>query len=222
MKSPLKFSLKTELFPLAVVALAIVVSIWSYPLLPNQVVSHWNFAGQADDWSSKNFHAIFFPGLLIGMYLLFSILPFIDPKKERYADFAKVYFFFRAAMILVVFAIFMIATLINLGYPININKTMPWIIGLLMIFIGYYLSRIKMNWFIGIRTPWTLSSENVWNKTHRLGGWLFILFGLTLFIEPYLTYPVNMIVFVITIILVTIVPFAYSYVIFRKEKNGEK
>jgi len=218
MKNPIPYSPKTEIWPLLILITAIGLSFWAYPQLPERVISHWNFYGQADGWSSREFHAIFFPGLLVAMYALFSLMPKFDPKGERYREFAGVYRLIRNLILLVLFIVFTAATYANLGYAVKIGPIVATAIGLLMIALGNYFGKLKRNWFIGIRTPWALSSENVWNKTHRLGGRLFILWGLGLIIAPWLDPTVALLVLLGGIaVLIWIV--VYSYVLFKKEKK---
>ena len=216
MKFFIKPTIKSELLSISVIIASIITAISTYSHLPNKVISHWNFSGVADGWSSREFHVLFFPSLIIGMYFLFLILPNLDPKKERYHSFGNVYNVFRSMFILVFYAIFLLATLANLDYAVNIGKTVPLIIGIMMIIIGNYMSKIKNNWFVGIKTPWTLSSENVWNKTHRLGGWMFVLFGIILIIAPFLPKILGVILFIAGIICVTIIPIGYSYFLYKK------
>jgi uncharacterized membrane protein len=219
MNSPIKPSFKTEAISIVTVIAAIATAVISYEHLPARVISHWNFYGQADAWSSREFHVYFFPALTAGMYLLFLVVPNLDPKKERYQDFIKPYNVFRTTILFVIYLIYLLATLVNVGYEINIAKTVPLLIGGLMIMLGNYMGKIKKNWFVGIRTPWTLSSENVWNKTHRLGGAMFVLFGLTMIITPFLSKVLGLTLFALGIIGITIIPMTYSYILYRREKK---
>lgn len=218
MKSPLNISWKTEIIPLTIIVAGFLTSALSFNKLPQQVISHWNFLGNPDGWMNKTTHSIIFPLILLALYLLLLFVPSMDPRKERYKEFSNVYNGFRSLISLVLYLVFLIATLVNLGYEINVGKVIPLIIGLLMIVIGNYMGKIKKNWFVGIRTPWTLSSENVWNKTHRLGGWMFVAFGMSLIITPYLKPMLALSVFVIGVCLATLVPIAYSYVLYKREK----
>jgi len=218
MKNPIQYSLKTEVWPVLILLSAIGLGLWAYPQLPEQVVSHWGFNGEANGWSSREFHAIFFPILLAVMYTLFSILPKFDPNGERYKEFTGAYLAIRNLILSALFIIFAAATFYNLGYAINIGVVVSGTIGLMMIALGNYFEKLKRNWFMGIRTPWTLSSENVWNKTHRLGGRLFMLWGLGLVLAPLfapiLAFPV--LFFGMIIIIAWI--FVYSYILYRDEK----
>lgn len=221
MKNPIKFSMKTEIWPALIILVVTILSIWAYPQLPAVVVSHWDFAGKANGWMSREFHAIFFPLLLIGMYALLSVVPKFDPRGERYREFASVYLIMRNAILLVLGVVFVVATFSNLGYAINIGATVAGIIGLLMIFLGNYFGKLKRNFFIGVRTPWTLSSDNVWNKTHRLGGRLFILWGLCLIAAPWLPQMFAYILLFGGLVVVIAWTTVYSYILFKKEKKAK-
>lgn len=219
----IKFNLKKEILPILFIVATIIISILSYNYLPERVVSHWNFQGIPDGWSSKNFHAIFFPGIIALIYLIFYFLPKIDPRRERYQEFDKVYSIFKVMIIGVLFLVFVIATLSNLGYAINIGKTISLIIGIMMIIMGNYMGKIKNNYFVGIKNPWTLSSDNVWNKTHRFGGWTFVIFGLIIIVSPYLDVKYATPAFLGEVVLIVFGTMIYSYILYKKEqKNIQK
>jgi len=221
MKNPIKYSLKTEIWPVLILLSTIGLSLWAYPRLPSLVVSHWNFYGQADGWSSREFHSIFFPALLVAIYALFSIMPKFDPNSERYQEFAGTYLAMRNLILSVLFIIFIAATLSNLGYAINISVVVAETIGLMMMILGNYFRKLKRNWFIGIRTPWTLSSENVWDKTHRLGGRLFILWGLGLALAPWFSQAIGLMIIFGGILIIISWIFIYSYILYKKEKEQQ-
>jgi uncharacterized membrane protein len=185
MSSPLKPTIKTEIIPIITLIITIISSFYFFSNFPDQIPIHWNFQGEVDNWGSKTFGAFFFPVLILGMYLIFLILPYIDPKKLRYDQFQKTYHKFKRTLIIFMALIYFVSSFAGLGYNVNIGIWMPILIGLLFIFIGNYLSKIKPNWFLGIRTPWTLSSETVWQKTHQVGGKLFILAGVAIMIIPF-------------------------------------
>lgn len=219
MKSPLNLSWKSEWPSLTILAASVLTSVLSYAHLPERVASHWNVRGEVDAWTSRDFHAWFFPALLSGIYLLLVVVPSMDPRRERYVEFARVYNIFRNLILLVLFSVFLLATLFNVGYDVNIGKSVPFIIGLLMLVIGNYMGKLKRNWFVGIRTPWTLSSDNIWAKTHRLGGLMFVAFGLLLMATPYLPTFMAMPTLFSGIFMAVVLPFAYSYYLFRQSKK---
>lgn len=219
MKNPINYSLKTEIWPLLVLLAAIGLSVWSYPLLPAQVVTHWDFYGRPNGWNSREFHAIFFPALLVAMYALFSLMPKFDPRGKRYQEFAGVYRMMRNMILLALTAVFAAATLANLGYAVNIGATVAGVIGVMMIVLGNYFGKLKRNYFIGLRTPWTISSENVWNKTHRLGGRLFMIWGLCLIVSPWLAAKAAFLILIGGLIMIIFGVTIYSYLLFGQEKR---
>lgn len=219
MKNPIKYSIKTEIVPFLILFLTIALSFWAYPLLPDMVVSHWDFSGQANGWSSREFHVLLFPALLFGMYLMFNLMPKFDPRSERYQEFSGVYLIMRNFIMLILLVVFAAATLSNLGYAINIGATVSGAVGLLMILLGNYFGKLKRNYFVGIKTPWTLSSENVWNKTHRLGSRVFIIWGIGLVLAPWLAPTIAFIILFGGLITILIGLTLYSYLEYRKEKK---
>ncbi|MFH0873608.1 MAG: SdpI family protein [Candidatus Komeilibacteria bacterium] len=221
MKSSLPITFKSEAIPLILILLTIIISYYWYPLLPQRIASHWNFAGEVDGWSSKNFMTFFLPSLMVGLYLLFIVLPYLDPKRERYSQFAHVYHIFKTLIIALFFLLFFTTNLYNLGYHISIATTTSLAVGLMMIILGNYMGKIKSNWFMGIRTPWTLSSENVWNKTHRLGGWLFMLYGLAIIIAPYLSATWGATILFGGALVLVGGTFLYSYILYAQEQKNK-
>jgi len=117
--------------------------------------------------------------------------------------------------------IYFIVGFSGLGYNISVSLWMPVLIGLLFIVMGNYLSKIKPNWFMGIRTPWTLSSEEVWNKTHRFGGKIFILGGLLMILEPLLPTNFQLAVFIITMVIILAGTVGYSLIAYLQEKKNK-
>jgi uncharacterized membrane protein len=221
-KYPFPISVKSEIVPVILLLLAFASGIYFYQHFPPNVVGHWNFAGEPNGYLPRFWGAFTIPLLIAGMYILFMALPIIDPLSERYVTFFKAYTFIRNAVLTTLFIIFIMTGIYNLGYHVRIGVIIPIIIGILMLAMGNYLREIKPNWFVGIRTPWTLSSERVWNKTHRIGGWMFALFGLLLIAIPFLPPRLGVSAFVFGIIIIIAVPVIYSYIIYQEEKKLEK
>jgi len=217
MKYPINISWKTEIVPLLVIAASFVFGFYFYQNFPEKVITHWDFAGNPNGYSGKFFGAFGLPIMFLGFYGLFLALPLIDPKKQRYREFQKVYHIFKSVLLLVLFAIFLLASFANLGYPIAINQVTPILVGVLMIVMGNFMGKIKNNWFMGIRTPWTLSSENVWNKTHRLGGWLFVIYGILIMLTPFFNYAAGLSILLGGALLIVVVTLVYSYILYKKE-----
>lgn len=222
MKNPIKFKLSTEIFPVAMILVSIVASFFFYDKFPDVVATHWNVKGEADGFSGKAFGAFFFPGLILGIYLLFNFLPMIDPKKERYQQFASVYRIFRDIMVFFMVFIYFITSLVNIGYNINVGFWITLGIGLMFMVLGNYMGKIKKNWFVGVKTPWTLSSEEVWNKTHRFAGRLFMLAGVIMIISGNVPVNLRLPLFIANIVMLVLGTFVYSYIAYVLEKKNKK
>lgn len=219
MKKPIKITWRTEWFSLLLLLASAAASYYFYRFSPEIVTVHWNFQGQPDGYASKAFGAFFFPGLLAAIYLLMIISPYFDPRRDSYPEFEKAYHIFRQALLLIMTLIYWATGFYNIGYNINIGIITAVLIGLLMIIIGNYLGKIKRNWFFGIKTPWTLNSDDVWTKTHRLGGWLFMIFGLVIMIAPFLPQTAALAIFIGWLAVLLLGTFAYSYWLYQKEKK---
>ena len=162
---------------LLVVAAAAGFSIWAYPQLPEQVATHFDMGGHPNGWSSPFFAAVLMPAIGLVIAAVFTVLPKIDPRGANYEKFGPTYWTVANAVMILIAAIHVLALGKALGWPINMNRVAPLGIGALFILLGSLMTRIQPNWFIGIRTPWTLSSDAVWRKTHRFGGIAFVIAG---------------------------------------------
>jgi len=217
--------LKTEIIPVLIIIISVIASFYFYAVFPAQVPIHWNISGQPDNYGSPALAAFLLPVILIVVYLLFLFLPNLDPKKERYVQFLPAYHVFKNIFVVFLALIYLIASLNALGYNIRVDLFIPLLVGLLFVIIGYYLPRFKTNWFIGIRTPWTLSSQLSWQKTHVLGGKCFIIAGILMALSFILPFGWRWPVFMAAIIIAALIPIIYSYFVYRQDKaanNGPK
>lgn len=221
MSNPIKPTIKSEIMPIIFILIACFSSFYFYAHFPDQVPLHWNFAGEVDSYGSRIQGAFLMPAMMIGMYLLFLFIPLIDPKKERYAQFRKIYHVFKGVLLFFMLLIYYALGLSGLGYNIEIGTWIPVFVGLLFIILGNYMGKIKPNWFMGIRTPWTLSSEEVWNKTHRFGGKAFIIGGVLMVFMSLIPVAYKIPIFIIVIVIVGFLPIIYSYILFIGEKRAK-
>jgi len=219
MSNPIKPTIKTEFFSLAIIILTLAASVFFYNNLPERIATHWNFAGEADGWGSGPMQAIIFPLIIIGTYLIFVFIPYLDPKKERYEQFNRVYHIFKNIILTLLVIVYFLMCLNGLGYNLPVGIIMPILIGLLFIIMGNYMAKLKQNWFIGVKTPWTLSSEEVWNKTHRVGGKMFILAGLLMMAQVILPNSWKLAVFITTMLILLVGTIGYSYIAYFQEKK---
>ena len=219
MPNPIKPNFKTEVIPVIIIIITTIASFYFYSRFPERVPTHWDFAGNVNGYSSRTVGAFLVPGMLVGMYLLFLAIPYIDPKKERYAQFRKVYHFFKAFLILFMAIIYFIASLNAMGYNIPVGSWVPLLVGVMFVGLGNYMGKIKPNWFMGIRTPWTLSSEEVWNKTHRFGGKVFMLGGVIMAVIGALPTGWQGPLFAADMVIILAGTVGYSYFAYLKENK---
>ncbi|HOZ36555.1 MAG TPA: SdpI family protein [bacterium] len=218
MKNPLRPTLKTEILPIIFVVISVVLSFYFYAHFPERVATHWNIQGQVDGWSGRGFAAFFFPALNLAIYLLVLFIPCLDPKKSNYEKFRTAYHGVKSVLVIFLTLIYFVVSLNALGQSVPVNIAVPLGIGAMFVVIGYYLDQVKQNWFMGIRTPWTLSSEIVWQKTHHFGSRVFMASGVLLIIVSFL--PQWFWAFLIIIFLLILSTFLYSYLIYRQERKN--
>lgn len=209
---------KTELFILIFVIVSFIIGIYLYPKMPEQMASHWNAQGNVDDYMPKFWGVFLMPFVFAGLALLFIAIPRIDPLKKNIEKFRKYYDGFIILFLIFMLLVYFQTILWNLGIEISPNIVIPIGLGFLFFYIGILFENAKRNWFIGIRTPWTLSSEKVWNKTHRLGSKMFKISGIVVLFgflfQKYATYFI-----LIPVLFVAFYLVVYSYVEYQKEKK---
>ena len=211
--------MRSRWFGLIVAVVAVGMSIWAFPQLPPRVATHWNLNGAPDGFSSRFWALAIIPLMLLIMTGLFNVLPKVDPRRGNYAKFVSSYWLIANAVIVFLLVAHALIIAAGLGYSVKIDRLFPLGVGLLFIFLGNYLTRVEPNWFVGIRTPWTLSSDTVWRKTHRTGGGLMVIGGLVLAVSVFLPRPAFLVLFVVTAVLVGVIPIAQSYVLWKREQH---
>ena len=171
-------SRKTTLWiVLGFTALALLLSALAYPQLPESVPSHWNEKGEVDGYSSRGFGTLFMPLMILGIGLMLLYIPNLDPLKANVDKFRPAYHWIILGFCAFFTYLHGLTLAAGLGWKFDMNTMIMPAFGLLFIGLGFMLDRAKQNWFIGIRTPWTLSSPTVWEKTHRTSGLLFKIAG---------------------------------------------
>jgi uncharacterized membrane protein len=169
---------KTQLTIIFIILLSFVIGFYFYPRMPEMMASHWNAQGVVDGYMSKCSNLFFMPLISLFLFLLFILIPKIDPLKENIKKFRKYFDGFILIIILFFFYIYLLTIYWNLGYKFNMVVFLMPAFSVLFYYCGILIENAQRNWFIGIRTPWTLSSDSVWEKTHKLGGKLFKIAGL--------------------------------------------
>ena len=210
-----KFKKEIPFLAIALIPFVYLIYIWNR--LPEKVPMHWNGAGEIDRYGDKK-ELLVMLFMLVGItYFVFLIIPSIDPKQKLQNMGNKLN---NLRMIL---TLFMSGLAVFILYSVQQKTSNPSfvlaIIGLLFAFLGNYFKTIKPNYFIGIRTPWTLENEEVWKKTHILGGKLWFVGGLLMALTFVLPNKIQFYTFLGITAVITIVPIVYSYLEFKKIKN---
>ena len=194
------------------------ILVWNQ--LPEQVASHWNANDQVNGYMSRFWGVFLMPVMATGMLLLFLVIPSIDPLKANIQQFRATFNTFIVLIIAFMLYIHVLTLIWNLGYTgFRMGGAMLPAMGLLFIFLGALISKAKRNFFIGIRTPWTLSSDRVWDETHRLGGKLFIGAGVLALVGIF--FPNDAIWFIMVPVLgASLISVVYSYILYQAEQKA--
>lgn len=207
-----------SLFLSALFLLTLLVAfLWLYPQMPALIPVHWNAHGQINGYMTP-IKAVAMPMLLMaGLGVLTVVLPAISPRGYEIKPFVSVFVVLMLAIQAFVFVATLGILLNAAGHPVGklVIRMLP--VGVLLMILGNYMGKLRKNFFMGIRTPWTLSSDEVWERTHRVGGWFFMLAGLIVVIAALLNAPI---MFSLCVIVgAALIPAAYSYVVYRRMEH---
>ncbi|WP_322821750.1 SdpI family protein [Chloroflexus sp.] len=206
--------------------LVVVVLMWGFglimlPSIPDPAPIHWNAAGEVDDYGSPWIVALLPPIVATIMALLTLVLPRIDPRGQGYTGFFRTYALMMNSLVLFFAGLQVITIGVAVGWPVSFPRLLSLGMSLLIVVLGNELGRVTPNYFVGIRTPWTLADPDVWRKTHRVGARLFVAGGglaaLASLVVPEAWLFVATLLCVIVPVLATI---PYSYVVWRQLRSG--
>jgi uncharacterized membrane protein len=209
---------KAEWFLIVMVVIFFATAGAFYPHLPTQFASHWNAAGQVNGSLSRGWGAFLFPVIFVLIALLLLAIPRIDPRRENIAKFRSYFDIFLIVLALFFYYIYLLMLLWNVGYEFNLGAAIIPPIAALIYIIGMILPHTHPNWFVGIRTPWTISSDAVWHETHRVGGWAFRACGIIAFLGIFFSPPVALWFIVAPIVVSAVGLVIYSYVLYSGRK----
>lgn len=212
----MKISKETKIIALAIIILSFIIGFYFYPTMPCRMASHWNIKGEVDGYMSRFWGLFLMPIISVFLVLLFVLIPKIDPMKANIEKIKKHYENFIVLLLLFLFYLYILTIFWNIGLRFAMVRFLVPAFATLFYYCGVLIEKAKRNWFIGIRTPWTMSSEAVWNKTHRIGGRLFKLVAIFSLLGLYfqdcafffMLFPLLSVVIYTTI---------YSYFEYRKE-----
>lgn len=213
---------KLKYFILYLLALIpLVLTIIFYNKLPEQIPMHWDIHGNIDRYDNKFPNAYILPLFALIMPLFMELMSKIDPKKKNYANFKNSFYIMQLIIVLVFGSLNILTLLVSLGYDfISVDLFVKIAIALMFVVMGNIMPKLKHNYFIGVRTPWTLASEEVWFKTHRFSGINWFIGGLIMLALSFIPGTIAATLYFITILISSLASVIYSYVIFAKLKRG--
>lgn len=203
---------------IVLVAASFLLSIYFYPQMPERMVSHWGIHGEANGSIGRFWGSFIGPFVITILSLLFIVIPKIDPLKENIKEFRKYFDVFVALLLLFMLALQALMILWNLGIQIPIVPFISVWIAVLFFFVGLLCEHAKKNWFIGIRSPWTMSSEAVWDKANKLAGKLFKICGIIALLGIVVPPEWAFVLILVPIIASAFYTTYYSYREYQKEE----
>lgn len=208
----------TQLGMLGAILVAFALGSYFYPQLPDRLATHWGMGGEADGYSQKGLGIFAVPLLMAAIAALFIVLPKIDPLRKNIEQFKKYYYWFALGIELFMLYLYALMLAWNLGFAFNFSQALSPAFAALFYGGGVLIENAKQNWSAGIRTPWTLSSKKVWEKTHKLGGKLFKA-GAILALFGALFPQIAVLLIIGPMLLIAAFLFAYSYFEYKKEEK---
>ncbi|GMU01370.1 SdpI family protein [Corallococcus caeni] len=189
-----------------------------YGRLPESIPTHWNAEGVVDGYTPKPWGPFVLPLVTAALYLVLVAVPRISPRGYSMARFLGVFEGIQAVLVAFLFLINALVLLAGIGVAVPMARVVPSATGLLLVLLGNYMGKFTKNFFCGIRTPWTLASDEVWLRTHRLGGRLFVLAGVVVLVSGLLGGgPVPLIA---AVAVAAMIPVLYSYFLYRRIHRG--
>jgi len=211
---------KYYLIGILITAAVLVAILIAYPHLPNLVPTHWNVQGQANDYSAKWALFLIGPGLMAGVMLLFYFLPWLSPKHWGVDTFQSTYLYIMVVLVSMLAYFSGVILWVGLGRAANVDRAIIGGVCLLFALLGNVLGKVRRNFYIGVRTPWALANERVWNATHRVAAKTFVLGGViglaltAVGVTRWLPFAALM--------AGALVPVVYSLVVYKQlERRGE-
>jgi uncharacterized membrane protein len=212
-----KLNLKKEAIIWLALAAPFIYSAYMWNQLPDIVPSHWNIKGEIDDYSSKSFALLIFPCMNLLLYFILFFIPRIDPRKKNYDLFNSSYQNIRLIVHLFFVGVHVFIMHATITHEMGGLNFFIASIGLFFALLGNYMRTMRSNFFVGIRTPWTLSNEEVWKQTHALGGRIWFYGGLLIAVVClFLPDVAAAFVMIAGIIILAFIPIVYSYIKYKE------
>ena len=205
---------RANLLSLALVAGAFAAAALLYRRLPDPVPVHWDAHGHVNGYMPKPWGALVMPLVTLGASLLLLVLPRLSPRGFRVDRFQATFDLIQTSIVGFLFFATLLVLLAGAGFGVSVARAVPLGVGVLLVVLGNVLGKVTKNFFVGIRTPWTLASDEVWLRTHRFGGRVFVLAGLTIAVAGLAEGGATPIL--VAALAAVLLPTVYSYVIYRR------
>ncbi|AII58208.1 hypothetical protein ASJ33_06285 [Dehalococcoides mccartyi] len=211
---------KEHRLSLLIILAMFITGLITWPNSPDLLPVHWEIDGTVDRYGGKFEGLLLMPLISLGIFLLLIYLPYLDPRKANYLKFEKVYSMFIRLITVFFGGIYGITILYAYGIVANTSTFILVMVGLLLALLGNMFGKLRPTWFVGIRTAWTLTSDLSWDKTHRLGGKIFVGAGLLMILAGITSFTWLMIASIAGLLLGVIGLFIYSYLIWKKDPDA--
>jgi uncharacterized membrane protein len=206
--------------PIVLVAAAVVFSLAAYSRLPESMPVHWGLSGEPDRYGSRLEGAFVVPAIMVALLVFLLWLPSRDPRVANIAKFRDTYDVMVAAVFGFMGVVHVVVLGSALGWPIDITTVVIAGVGILFMILGNLMPRARSNFIFGIRTPWTLSSDTVWTRSHRVGGYTMVAAGLLTAVSAFIDSPWRFVIVFASLTVAAIVPIVYSYILWSRERGG--
>jgi uncharacterized membrane protein len=203
-----------------VIATAAALSAAAYPRLPASMPVHWGFSGEADRFGTRIEGAWLLPAVMVAVWLVMRLLPRIDPLRANYAKMQSTYEFIVNTVLTAMLAMHLVVLAAGLGYAVPMRRFIPLLLGVFFVAFGNVLPRTRPNWWFGVRTPWTLSSDRVWTRTHRVAGYAMTTTGVVVVVAAALPGSWPLVVAMGVAVVAAFWMVIYSYVAWRQEQRS--
>jgi uncharacterized membrane protein len=206
--------LRQNLLSILLVLAGFAVVAALYDRMPDPVPTHWNLHGVADGFTHKPWGPLLLPSTMAGLLVVFVGIRVLSPKEAPVEGFARTYTLITAAVQGFLLLLTVVASMAAVGVPVDMSRGVALGVGMLYVVLGNFMGKFTRNFFVGIRTPWTLSSDEVWFRTHRLGGKLFVAAGLATLAGAFTRAGIA--VLLASTLLATMISAVYSYLVYRQ------
>lgn len=204
-------------YPVVAIAATLIASMLAYPHLPPRIAIHWGLHGEPNGWAGRTVGAFLLPDLALALWVFMRWLPRTDPRRANYEAFRGAYTAVVNGAVTLLLVLHLASLAIALGWPLPMTIVVQVMVGSLLVLTGSVLPKARPNWYFGIRTPWTLSSDRVWERTHRLGGPCFVTGGLVMIAAAALPPLPGLALGASAVFIASVVPIVCSYLWWSRE-----